>query len=96
MAKPKVYDDGLDNNRKLEAAKRRLQERYQEAENGLYLYLKLSFTLIRRLQILFEILPNCSMLHLCSQKAAHDTSNGAGRHTKAQASKQTAYGQVPE
>jgi hypothetical protein len=34
LAKPKVYDDGLDNNRKLEAAKRRLQERYQEAENG--------------------------------------------------------------
>ncbi|ONM33221.1 hypothetical protein ZEAMMB73_Zm00001d041546 [Zea mays] len=29
LAKPKVYDDGLDNNRKLEAAKR-----YQEAENG--------------------------------------------------------------
>ncbi|EES19522.2 hypothetical protein BDA96_09G145200 [Sorghum bicolor] len=34
LAKPKVYDDGLDNNRKLEAAKRRLQERYQEAENA--------------------------------------------------------------
>jgi len=34
LAKPKVNDDGLDNNRKLEAAKRRLQERYQEAENA--------------------------------------------------------------
>ncbi|KAJ1262905.1 hypothetical protein BS78_09G144700 [Paspalum vaginatum] len=34
LAKPKIYDDGLDNNRKLEAAKRRLQERYQEAENA--------------------------------------------------------------
>jgi hypothetical protein len=34
LAKPKTNDDGLDNNRKLEAAKRRLQERYQEAENA--------------------------------------------------------------
>ncbi|RLN30284.1 putative mediator of RNA polymerase II transcription subunit 26b [Panicum miliaceum] len=34
LAKPKVNDDGLDNNRKLEAAKRKLQERYQEAENA--------------------------------------------------------------
>ncbi|XP_062231380.1 probable mediator of RNA polymerase II transcription subunit 26a [Phragmites australis] len=34
LAKPKICDDGLDNNRKLEAAKRRLQERYQEAENA--------------------------------------------------------------
>uniref|UniRef100_A0A0A9CSH8 TFIIS N-terminal domain-containing protein n=1 Tax=Arundo donax TaxID=35708 RepID=A0A0A9CSH8_ARUDO len=34
LAKPKINDDGLDNNRKLEAAKRRLQERYQEAENA--------------------------------------------------------------
>ncbi|TVU19376.1 hypothetical protein EJB05_35521 [Eragrostis curvula] len=34
LAKPKTNDDGLDNNRRLEAAKRRLQERYQEAENA--------------------------------------------------------------
>ncbi|XP_062179928.1 probable mediator of RNA polymerase II transcription subunit 26a [Phragmites australis] len=34
LAKPKIYDDGLDNNRKLEAAKRRLHEGYQEAENA--------------------------------------------------------------
>ncbi|KAL6609970.1 hypothetical protein ACP70R_039939 [Stipagrostis hirtigluma subsp. patula] len=34
MAKAKINDDGLDSNRKLEAAKRRLQERYQEAENA--------------------------------------------------------------
>ncbi|KAF8719750.1 hypothetical protein HU200_024505 [Digitaria exilis] len=34
LAKAKIYDDSLDNNRKLEAAKRRLQERYQEAENA--------------------------------------------------------------
>lgn len=34
LAKPKIYDDGLDNNRKLEAAKRRLQEGYEEAKNA--------------------------------------------------------------
>ena len=43
MAKPKVNDDGLDNNRKLEAAKRRLQERYQEAENGSCLYFETQY-----------------------------------------------------
>ncbi|CAL4893586.1 unnamed protein product [Urochloa decumbens] len=43
LSKPKVYDDGLDNNRKLEAAKRRLQERYQEAENGSCLYFKIQY-----------------------------------------------------
>jgi hypothetical protein len=43
LAKPKVNDDGLDNNRKLEAAKRRLQERYQEAENGSCLYVKTQY-----------------------------------------------------
>lgn len=32
-AKPKIYD-GLESNSRLEAAKRRLQERYQEAENA--------------------------------------------------------------
>ncbi|CAN6342011.1 unnamed protein product [Urochloa humidicola] len=34
LSKAKVYDDGLENKRKLEAATRRLQERYQEAENA--------------------------------------------------------------
>jgi len=43
LAKPKVNDDGLDNNRKLEAAKRRLQERYQEAENGSCLYFETQY-----------------------------------------------------
>jgi hypothetical protein len=79
LAKPKTNDDGLDNNRKLEAAKRRLQERYQEAENGSFFISTLSITLMWPLL-------NCLAVpyfHLCSQKAAHYTSNAAGRHSKA-------------
>jgi hypothetical protein len=87
LAKPKTNDDGLDNNRKLEAAKRRLQERYQEAENGSFFISTLSITLMWPLNMLIlEVLLNCLAVpyfHLCSQKAAHYTSNGAGRHSKA-------------